>query len=150
MCTVVNLWNQSVSKTDILKLHVTIDRSSYLAKSDLWVTIKKLGTHVIQCTKIGSWCSFAKHTFEYTEVLLISGQDVLSDFRDLTPRFWGECWWWSRGWGETAFVYWGHQRAYCLSPRWFYGHGGPLWNNTDRENSWFVYQSSLAILPAVI
>jgi hypothetical protein len=34
-------------------------------------------------------------------------------------------------------------------PQMIYEHGEPRWNDTDREN-WFVYQSSLAILPAVI
>jgi hypothetical protein len=36
------------------------------------------------------------------------------------------------------------QRAYCSFPRW-----EPRWNDINRENSWLVHQSSLAVLPAV-
>jgi hypothetical protein len=34
-------------------------------------------------------------------------------------------------------------------PQVIYEHGEPWWNHIERENSLFVYQSSLAILQAV-
>jgi hypothetical protein len=58
---------------------------------------------------------------------------------------WKGWWWW--WWGETISLNCGHQRAYCSSP-------GDIWawrtmvEWSTEENSWFVHQSSLAILPA--
>jgi hypothetical protein len=43
----------------------------------------------------------------------------------------------------------GHQRAYCSSPSWYISmenHGGMMMSK--EENSWFVLQNSLEILPA--
>jgi hypothetical protein len=52
-------------------------------------------------------------------------------------------------WSETTSLNCGHQLAYCSSPRWHLymsiEHGGMI---STGENSWFVHQSSLAILPA--
>jgi hypothetical protein len=37
-----------------------------------------------------------------------------------------------------------------VNPQMIYENGGPRWNGIDRENSCFVHQSFLAILPAAI
>jgi hypothetical protein len=58
-------------------------------------------------------------------------------------------WWWSScRWGETTSLNCCYQTVYCISPRWFMScqnHGG---TKSTEGNSWFVHQSSLAILPA--
>jgi hypothetical protein len=37
-----------------------------------------------------------------------------------------------------------------IIPQMIYEHGETYWNDIDREHSYFVHQSSLEILPAVI
>jgi hypothetical protein len=58
-------------------------------------------------------------------------------------------WWWSssRRWGKTTPLKCGHQRSYYSSPDDMSteNYGGMIWTG---RNSWFVHQSSLAILPA--
>jgi hypothetical protein len=56
--------------------------------------------------------------------------------------------WWPCRRGETTSLNSGHQRACCTPPSWYINvenHGGVM---STGKNSWFVYQSSLAILPA--
>jgi hypothetical protein len=36
--------------------------------------------------------------------------------------------------GDTMYLNWGHQRAYCSSPRWYLSIESHAWNYTDREN----------------
>jgi hypothetical protein len=70
-----------------------------------------------------------------THILRSYSMDVLS-------------WWWSCRWSETTLNR-GHQRACCPSPRWYMSmekYSGVI---ATGEATWFVYQSSLAILPAV-
>jgi hypothetical protein len=50
-------------------------------------------------------------------------------------------WWWSGRWDKTTSLNCDHQVMY--------EHGEPLWNDMDWESSWFVHQSSLAILPVM-
>jgi hypothetical protein len=49
-------------------------------------------------------------------------------------------WWWSCRWCETTGL--------LLISQAIYKHGESWWNDIDRGNSWFVHQSSLAVLPA--
>jgi hypothetical protein len=59
---------------------------------------------------------------------------------------WSWCWW-SHRWSKTASLNCGRQQSYFSSPRWYMSvesHGGIT---TAGENSWFVYHSSLEILP---
>jgi hypothetical protein len=74
----------------------------------------------------------------------------------LLQRLWWWWWWWSWWsssssscwWGEATSLNCGHQRAYCLSPRWYMSmdnHDGMMMST---EENWFVHQSFLAILPA--
>jgi hypothetical protein len=52
-------------------------------------------------------------------------------------------------WGETMSMNCGHQRAHCLCPRWYTrikNHGGMILTG---ENSRFLHQSSLPIIPAL-
>jgi hypothetical protein len=61
--------------------------------------------------------------------------------------WWWWWWWWYRG-GETKSLNYGHQGVYFSLPRCYMSmekHGGMI---SAWENSWFVYQSFLAILPA--
>jgi hypothetical protein len=60
-------------------------------------------------------------------------------------------WWlidWACRWSETTSLNCGHQRAYSSSPRWYMSMGNYGGMISREENSWFVHQSSLAILPA--
>jgi hypothetical protein len=53
-----------------------------------------------------------------------------------------------KSWDETTSLNCCQQRAYCSSLRWCMGmesYGEMIWTG---ENSWFIHQTSLAILPA--
>jgi hypothetical protein len=58
------------------------------------------------------------------------------------------CWWSSCRWGDTTSLNCGHQWTYCLSPRWYMSmenRGGIM---LKEEDTWFIHQNSLSILPA--
>jgi hypothetical protein len=50
--------------------------------------------------------------------------------------------------GETTSLNYSHQRAYCSSPMWYTSMEKHVRMILAGENSWFIHDSSLAILPA--
>jgi hypothetical protein len=67
--------------------------------------------------------------------------------RQSIPWWWWWWWWWSR-WTENTTSICGHQRAYCSSTRWYMSMENYGEMILTGEFSWFVHQSSLAILEA--
>jgi hypothetical protein len=55
-------------------------------------------------------------------------------------------WWWSCRWDEITSLNCGNQRASCSSPRCYMSMENLGGNISSGENSWFVHQSSPAVL----
>jgi hypothetical protein len=53
----------------------------------------------------------------------------------------------SRGWGNVSEL---RPTGLLFIYQVIYEYGEPRWNNIDKENSWFVQQSPLEMLQAVI
>jgi hypothetical protein len=61
--------------------------------------------------------------------------------------YWWWWWWsWSCGWGKGTSL----NCIRVISPKWYMSTKNHAGTNLTKENIWFVHQSYLAILPAVI